>query len=169
MAIAIRLNETAKEIDFKMLSQHESNATARVRAIILSNVKKGKTKTEIANTVGVHRVTVASCITRVNENGPNGLYDKKRSGRPPKMSAEDKQVFLGKFQQAQKDRKGGRLNGNDAKQMLEEMGFKFGLSQTYNLLHELKLSWITSRSIHPKADEMEQDNFKKTSQRLLKP
>jgi transposase len=58
--------------------------------------------------------------------------------------------------------KGGRLRAEDIRELIKEK-FKvdYGLSGIYPLLHRLGYSWITSRSIHPKADKNLQESFKK--------
>jgi len=156
------LNERSKQINFHDIAQKEADPKARVRAIILNAVKQGKNNTEIAEIVGVHRVTVAATINRVNAFGIEGLHDKSRCGRASQMSSKQKQEFLVKFRKAQKDKKGGRLTGYDAQKILSDMGLEYRKSRVYEILHELELSWITSRSVHPSANEAQQENFKKT-------
>jgi transposase len=168
MAAKIQLSESARNIDFEKLAHCEKSPAARVRAIMLNSVKNGKSNREIAGILGVHRVTVGACIARVNERGEDGLRDKKRPGGQPKMTTEDEQHFAKRFEQEHKNKKGGRLTGYDAQQILEEMGFSFKKTRVYEILHKLGLVWITSRSIHPKADEAAQESFKKTSLRRLK-
>src|SRR5574338_1031152 len=164
--MAIHLNERARQIDFHAIAQTEPDARARVRAVILHAVKeKKRSRSEIADVMGVHRVTITAIIVRVNEAGLEGLYDKERCGATAQMNAEQEQLFLKKFTQAQKDKKGGRLTGRDAQKMLSEMGFYFKKSRVYEILHKLELSWVSSRSQHPKANEEAQESFKKTSHR----
>ena len=58
---------------------------------------------------------------------------------------------------------GGRLQGKDVQQyILAEFGLEYKKSNIYNLLHELNLSWITTRSKHPKQSIEAQEDLKKT-------
>lgn len=46
---------------------------------------------------------------------------------------------------------GGRLQGKDVQAYIaSEFGVQYQKSNIYNLLHALNLSWITTRSKHPK-------------------
>ena len=57
---------------------------------------------------------------------------------------------------------GGRLQGKDVQAYISsEFGVQYQKSNVYNLLHELNLSWITTRSKHPKQSIEAQETFKK--------
>ncbi|MEZ8472043.1 winged helix-turn-helix domain-containing protein [Vibrio splendidus] len=61
---------------------------------------------------------------------------------------------------------GGRLQGSDITQfILDEFDIYYQPSGAYRLLHELNLSWITTRSKHPKQSEEAQESFKKIPNR----
>lgn len=57
---------------------------------------------------------------------------------------------------------GGRLMGYDVKKYIEsEFRITYQKTNFYKILHELKLSWISSRSRHPKQNEETQGQFNK--------
>jgi transposase len=61
-------------------------------------------------------------------------------------------------------RTGGRLNVHDIKAWVEaNYQQTYSKAGTYCILKRSGMSWITSRSQHPKADEAKQAAFKKTS------
>ena len=74
----------------------------RAHAILLS--AEGKSINEIAAIYPVHRVSVASWITYWEQRGIVGLLDKERSGRPHKLTEEERErvrivykIFTGVF------------------------------------------------------------------------
>ncbi len=163
MARGIQLSAEMMQIDFHNLIHSEKNPRARVRIIALSHVKDGKSKTAAGSAVGLQRDTISDLIARVNNKGIDGIYDDPRTGRPPLLSKDQADNFKERFLLAQKNKKGGRLTGYDAKEMIAEMGIDHKLSSVYQVLHRIGLSWISSRSMHPKSDAQAQENFKKTS------
>jgi transposase len=61
-----------------------------------------------------------------------------------------------------KSAEGGRVFGEDVVRFIfENFGQRYTTSSVYNIMHELGLNWITSRSVHPKSDKQLQVNFKK--------
>ena len=62
----------------------------------------------------------------------------------------------------QEQRLGGRMTGYDIQALIEERWeVAYGLSTVYTLLARLNLSWISSRSRHPKQNPEQQADFKK--------
>jgi transposase len=87
-----------------------------------------------------------------------------RSGRKPKIPREREEEFIKRTESLQTSKNGGRATGYDIQKMaLDEFGADYADSSIYMVLKRLKTSWITARSIHPKADEAAQAAFKKTS------
>lgn len=162
MSRAIELSTEMMKVDFDQIARHEADPAARVRAIILSHIVSGKTRNDAAVAVGMDRSTVREVIKRVNEYGLEGLYDRPRYGRPSVLSFEKRHEFRANFLDAQNKKTGGRLTGYDAQEMLATLGIKFKLTRVYDVLHECNLSWVSSRSAHPKRDEAAQAAFKKT-------
>ena len=83
-------------------------------------------------------------------------------GRKSKLSQDQDSELKQLLSQKHESLNGGRLRGYDIRNIIEEeFGVKYALRGVYHLLHRLKYSWITSRSIHPKADPQAQEDFKK--------
>jgi len=70
----------------------DASFRARTRAHSLLLSAQGQTITEIAQTYQVHRVTVSSWITNWEALGVQGLYDQPRSGRPSKLTPEEREL-----------------------------------------------------------------------------
>ena len=74
------------------IMKHDARPRARVRAhgILLSS--QGMRIKEIAKIYQVDRDTVATWIKKWEQSGIVSLYDKPRSGRPPKLTPEEKDL-----------------------------------------------------------------------------
>jgi transposase len=74
------------------IMHHDATPRARVRAhgILLS--AQGLKIKEIAKIYQVDRDTVATWIKKWEHHGVASLYDKPRSGRPPKLTLEEKDL-----------------------------------------------------------------------------
>ena len=58
---------------------------------------------------------------------------------------------LRKLQPSLSEKGGGRLMGKDAQEiLLEKFNVKLSKNSVYALLHKIGLSWVSSRSRHPK-------------------
>ena len=69
----------------------------------------------------------------------------------------------------QENRTGGRIRAKDVHEMIKRTyGKSLSNGSLYRLLHRVGLSWITGRSIHPKADIEKQIDFKKNSKKKSK-
>ncbi|MGO2130134.1 MAG: helix-turn-helix domain-containing protein [Pseudoalteromonas prydzensis] len=95
-------------------------------------------------------------------DGIAALDIKKQSGRPCALTPKQKQQLKDYVcKHAVKD-EGGRLIGEDIREYIREtFDVQYKLNNVYRLLHELNLSWITSRSKHPKQSIDAQERFKK--------
>jgi len=56
------------------------------RALALQELDRGKTYTEVAQTIGVRNVTLSTLASKYKSEGLECLNDKPRSGRPPEIS-----------------------------------------------------------------------------------
>lgn len=127
-------------------------------------LKEGKTLTAIANALGVVYQTVKEWGERFIENGLAGLQDSPGRGRKPLFPVEQRNELAAEIELLQQEKKGGRITGKDIQMHLKtKHGVEYGLGGTYNLLDKCNIVWISGRSIHPKSDQEEQEEFKKNS------
>ena len=83
-----------------------------------------------------------------------------------KLPKAQEEAFRQRIEQMQAERGGGRMRGEDIRQILreqlrEQFHVHYSLRGVYRLLERLKLVWISIRSIHPDADPLVQAEFKK--------
>ena len=140
----------------------ETNARQRLKLLAVSHFLEGKNRTEIAIFLKVSRRSVNIWIKSYLDFGLKGLEVKPRSGRPHRLSPEQlaniKQYVIDNAIKS----KGGRLQGKDIQEYIQtKFGVTYQKTNIYHLLHKLNLSWITTRSKHPKQSEEVQVSFKK--------
>src|SRR4051812_10230420 len=64
------------------------------RALILLAIAQGRRPSQVAKDLGVSRPTVYTWIHRFNERGLAGLEDRRRAGRPPTYTAEQRAAVI---------------------------------------------------------------------------
>lgn len=150
--------------NFAKLSKKEQHPQKRVRLLALAQLKSGKGIGEVAKGINVHRHTVGNWYARYKKFGLAGLDNLPRSGRKPKLPKEREEEFIQRIEDLQRSKKGGRITGYDILEIAHnEFKANYADDYIYTVLNRLNMSWVTSRSQHPKANEEKQSTFKKTS------
>lgn len=105
-------------------------------------------------------------LLRFKQNGIPGLKEGKRHGRKKKLPTEQEEAFRQEVEALQEARNGGRIRGQDIQILLKEkFCADYALPSVYDVLDRCKMSWISSRSKHPKSDPVIQEEFKKNSKK----
>jgi len=150
------------DYDFESLARKEPNARARIRLLMMAHLKDGVSRRETAVRLKASYQTVSTFHNRFKIDGIQGLYDRPRSGRPYTLPPALHDEFKALISTMQEQRDGGRLIGEDIRQLLKDhYQCEYTLNGVYDLLKALGMSWITSRSRHPKQDIQAQEAFKK--------
>ena len=119
-----------------------------------------------ARLAGLSRSAAYEWHNRYEEDGIEGLRDRPRPGRQPRVDAATSARFKERIVAGAALERDGvvAFRGVDAQRLLkEEFGIDCSLSSTYRLLHRINLSWLAPRPRHPEADARGQAEF---SQRL---
>ena len=135
-----------------------------MRLLAVSLFFEGENRANIARRLNTARSSVNKWVSDYLENGLTGLDNKPISGRPANLTSKQQlqvKAFVLKHTQSSD---GGRLIAADVQKYISD-NFKvnYQLGNIYRLLHSLNLSWITSRSKHPKQSAEAQEAFKKVS------
>lgn len=91
MRFARQPTEEEREELERMTQQEVGRVALRAQMILLS--AREFTAPEIADIQNTSDVSVYKWLDRFDEEGPEGLYDRPRSGRPPKVDEETEQVI----------------------------------------------------------------------------
>lgn len=152
-----------QHIDFKKMAQIESCPRVRERLLGIYNLFTGKNRIEAAAAVGRNPEWLRSWVLRYEEGGYENLFDKPKSGTPKFLTDKQEQELVLEIMRLQDERDGGRVTAKEIQEFVNSkynVNYKF--KSIYDLLERIGMSWVSSRSKHPKADEEQQKKFKQT-------
>lgn len=138
------------------------------RLLALALVLEGATRTAAARAAGMDRQTLRDWVHRYNAEGVEGLCDRPRSGRPPRLSESQLSELAGLVEAGPDPARDGVVRWRCVDLQGEiERRFEVALSERHvgRLLKRLGFTRLTVRPRHPEADEAAQQAFKKTSPR----
>jgi len=151
------LHELLSEVD-------ERTPTQRILAAIA--YKQGDSKTQLAERHDVTWTTVDNWLNRFAEQPiEQAPYDEQRSGRPPKLTEEQREVLFKQLHESPEEFGYDRqawfptLVYHHAK---EQFGVEYSLRHIRRLMGEAGLSWRTARPRHHEADPELQAEFEET-------
>jgi transposase len=162
MSKPITLPPNIFDYNFKLLSQSEPHPRTRIRLLALSHLQNHKSYKQVAEYMQVDITSVKMWLYRFRDGGIEALQEKQRSGRKSKSHGLNEKILTA-IKDMQDNKTGGRIRLEDIRQMLKSQ-FKLNYanpSSVRYLLTQLGLSWITSRSKHPKQDPEAQGLYKK--------
>src|SRR5690348_9876009 len=140
--------------ELRRLARRESGRVSQ-RVLMIANLLEGLEHDEAARLAGLSRSAAYEWHNRYEEDGIEGLRDRPRPGRQPRVDAVTSARFKERIVAGAELARDGvvAFRGVDAQRMLkEEFDIDCSLSSTYRLLHRLKLSWLAPRPRHPEAD-----------------
>ena len=79
-ALAIRQDCSAEEL--RRLARHEPDRRAAMRLLAVAHALDGVSRAEAARLAGMERQALRDAVRRYHADGPEGLHDRPRSGRP---------------------------------------------------------------------------------------
>ena len=147
-----------------LLHAHSAAESGRVcqRVLMIANMLEGMEHEEAARLAGLSRSAAYEWHNRYEEDGIEGLRDRPRPGRQPRVDAVTSARFKERIVAGAELERDGvvAFRAVDAQRILkEEFAIDCSLSSTYRLLHRIKLSWLAPRPRHPQADATAQAAF----------
>ncbi|SRR5258708_7252802 len=133
------------------------------RVLLIANLLEGMAPEAAARLAGLSRSAAYQWHNRYEEDGLEGLRDRPRPGRPPRVDAATAARFKERIVAGAELARDGvvAFRGVDAQRLLQqEFDLECSLSSTYRLLHRVKLSWLVPRPRHPQADATAQTAFR---------
>jgi transposase len=147
--------------ELRRLARRESGRVCQ-RVLMIAHMLEGMDHEEAARLVGLSRSAAYQWHNRYEEEGIEGLRDRPRPGRRPRVddatAARLKERLVAG---AELERDGVvAFRAIDAQRILkEEFDRDCSLSSTYRVLHRINLSWLAPRPRHPEADATAQTAF----------
>src|SRR5215212_11815420 len=90
---ALRIRQDYSPSDLRQRAARERDTRAGLRLLAIANALEGMTRAEAARLAGMERQALHDAVLRFNAEGPDGLHDRPRPGRPERLS-EGQQAAL---------------------------------------------------------------------------
>src|SRR5712664_3911680 len=166
-AVAItRVDLTAAKL--RAAAGREKDGSAARRMLALAMVLDGADRKSAAETCGMDRQTLRDWVHRYNAEGLRGLYDLKRPGARPKLTAEQI-ADLARLVEAGPDPACHGVVRWRRVDLRDELERRFGVvlheRSVGKMLAKLGYRRLSVRPRHPQTDEAAHEAFKKTSPR----
>ncbi|WP_154073353.1 IS630 family transposase [Bradyrhizobium erythrophlei] len=164
MGAAVGLREDFEADELRRLAAKVKDAAQARRLLALAAICDGMNRTEAARIGGMDRQTLRDWAHRFNQYGPDGLIDIKPTGRPSKLSDEQKDALKQLVETGPDPEKDGvvRWRCVDLKRVL---GQRFGVDLSEvslgRALKKLGFSHISAWPRHPVQDPETIAAFKK--------
>ena len=161
-----RLDLTASGL--RAAAKRAKEASASRRMLCLAMVLDGSDRKTAAEACGMDRQTLRDWVHRYNAQGLRGLYDLKRPGPQPKLTAQQT-AELARLVEAGPDRARHGVVRWRRVDLRDELERRFGVvlheRSVGKVLAKLGYRRLSVRPRHPQSDEEAQETFKKTLRR----
>src|SRR4029077_10273533 len=147
--------------ELRRLARRERGRVCQ-RVLMIANMLGGVGHEEAAGVAGLGGAAAYEWRNRYEEDGIEGLRDRPRPGRQPRVDAVTSARFKERIVAGAELQRDGvvAFRGVDAQRILkEEFDIDCSLSSTYRLLHRIQLSWLVPRPRHPQADATARAEF----------
>ena len=149
----------------RKLAKAESDARVSRRILAIANALYGMSREEAAQSAGMDRQTLRDWVIRYNADGIDGLADRPRDRRPPKLDAEEKSELV-RIVLAGPDPEASGLSAFTREDLVRICKQRFAKSlhvtSMGRILRELELTRQKARPSHPEKDPAAQAAFKKS-------
>jgi transposase len=150
--------------DLRTRATHEKDCRAALRLLAIANALEGMTRAEAARLAGMERQALHDAIQRFNAEGPDGLHDRPRSGRPEQLSPGQQAALKAHILRGSEPERDG-VSAWRLVDLCEHVERTYGVSYSEwglsCLLKRLNLSRQKTRPSHPKGNPAAQAAFKK--------
>ena len=150
--------------DLRTRATRGKDCRAALRLLAIANALEGMTRAEAARLAGMERQALHDAIQRFNAEGPDGLHDRPRTGRPEQLTPGQQAALKAHILRGPEPERDGvsawRLVDlcDYVEQTYDVSYSQWGLSR---VLKRLGLSRQKTRPSHPKGSPAAQAAFKK--------
>jgi transposase len=167
MAVGISITRKGESVEeLRRLARLCRNVAQARRLLAIALVMEGCSRTDAATAAGMDRQSLRDWVHRFNAEGPAGLVDKPRSGRPARLSEDqlqDLDAIVGAGPDLETD---GvvRWRCVDLQRVIAEK-YSVDLCERSvgRILKDRGFRHVSVRPQHPKSDPAAQELFKKAS------
>jgi transposase len=161
---ALQIRQDYSASDLRQRAARERDTRASLRLLAIANALEGMTRSEAARLAGMERQALHDAIQRFNVEGPDGLHDRPRSGRPEHPPSAQQAPLKPHILRGPDPPRDG-VSAWRLVDLCEHVERTYGVSYSEwglsCLLKRLNLSRQKTRPSHPKGDPAAQAAFKK--------
>jgi transposase len=161
---ALQIRQDYSASDLRQQAARERDTRASLRLLAIANALEGMTRSEAARLVGMERQALHDAIQRFNVEGPDGLHDRPRSGRPEQLTSGQQAALKAHILHGPEPERDG-VSAWRLVDLCEHVERTYGVSYSEwglsCLLKRLNLSRQKTRPSHPKGNPAAQAAFKK--------
>jgi len=136
------------------------------RLLAIRDIMLGRARKWVCAQYGISRENLRHWLRWYNEEGSVGLADAARSGRPPKLNAEQLASLKARISVPPEVHQDGvgRWRAADVQRLIKhDYGVEYrSIAGVCNILHRLEQAWISGRPKHPAQATEAVASFKKT-------
>ena len=172
MPSTVELRDDYNAAELRILAKRARDPRQIRRLLALAAVYDGMSRAAAARVGGMDRQTLRDWAHRFNAEGPAGLRDRPRAGRPRQLSDDQMAELVEIVETGPDPATDGivRWRRIDLKRVIEErFGVIYSERAVSDLLARLSFSYLSGRPQHPRQDQRVLDGFKKTSRERSQP
>ena len=161
-ALAIRQDLPAAEL--RRLARREPDRRAAMRLSAIANALEGMSRAEAARLAGMERQALRDAVIRYNAEGPGGLHDRPRAGRPEALTPGQQaalKAWVLRGPDPERDGVSAWRLVDVCAHTEEAYGVRYSGWGMSRLLRRLGLSRQRTRPRHPEGSAAERAAFKK--------
>ncbi len=164
MGAALAIRDDLTPAALRRHARHEPDRRAALRMLAIANALEGASRAEAARLAGMERQALRDAVVRYNAEGPSGLHDRPKPGRPARLSEAEQaalaaRVFRGP--DPQRDGVAAWTRADLCGWLEARFGKAFHPSSLSRVLQRLALTHQKTRPVHPEADPRAQERFRK--------
>jgi transposase len=152
--------------EIKSLLNKDERYTIGIRLYAVYQVSLGQASRKLESLYNTSFKQIINWVHRFEESGIEGLKDKPKSGRIPKLTKENLTEISNVLKNNRPDEYGyntATWNGPILREFIgKQYGVEYKKAQIYNLLKKLGFTYQKGRAKYPEADEQKRQEFKET-------
>ncbi len=155
-----------KPEEIKALFSKDERYTIGIRLYAVYQVSLGQASRNLESLYNASFKQITNWVHRFEESGIEGLKDKPKSGRIPKLAHENLIKLSNMLKNNSPEEFGyntATWNGPILREYIEKnFGIQYQKAQIYNLLKKLDFTYQKGKAKYPEADEEKREEFKET-------
>ena len=156
--------DRASPARLRALARRERNPRTATRMLAIASAPEGRSRAEAARLAGTERQALRDAVVRYNAAGLDGLHDRPKLGRPPRLNEGEQAALAARVfidPDLNKDGVSAWTRADLCRWLEDRFKKKFHPSSLSRVLRRLELSRQKTRPVHPRADPAAQERFRK--------